>query len=202
MIFSSTLFRKDAFGSMGSSIEQELRNHKGKYIFQGVLFILAGLVAAVFPASTVLSLGMIIGALLLVTGLVRLVLSLKAKTHWWSLFSSLIAIAIGLVLLLQPLPMLLAFMTLLAVFLMIEGILELLLSLQFRPAHNWQWMLVSGIITIILAMLLWVGWPLLGFYYIGWAIAINLIFYGVSLLMLVRAAAKQASGMPPTPAAG
>lgn len=197
MIFCTALFRKGGFRSFRPAIEQELQAHKGKYLAQSGLFIAAGIIAAVFPTSTVVSLGMIIGALLLVTGLIRLVLSLKAKTHWWSLFSALLAIAIGAILLLQPLPMLLAFITLLAIFLTIEGILELLLALQFRPARNWHWMLVSGIITIILAIFLWIGWPILGFYYVGWALAINLIFYGVSLLMLVRAAAKNAPDIPP-----
>lgn len=190
MIFSNAMIKRGCFGSLGPAVEHELQTHKRKYIAQGVLFILAGMISAVFPASTVVSLGMIIGALLLVTGLVQLVLSLKSRTHWWSLFSALLSIAIGAVLLIQPLPMLLAFMTLLAIFLTIEGILELLLSLQFRPARNWNWMFISGVITIILAMLLWIGWPIFGFLYVGWAIAINLIFYGVSLLMLVRTASK------------
>ncbi len=198
-MFFFNVLRKDNFAALGPAIERDLQAHRGKYIAQGVLFILAGVAAAVFPASTVVSLSLIVGALLLATGIVQLFLSLKSKTHWWSIFSALLSIAVGGILLIRPLPMLLAFMTLVALFLTVEGLLELLLALQFRPARNWNWMFVSGIMTILLALLLWIGWPIFGFFYLGWAIAINLIFYGLSLLMLVRAASRRLPASPASP---
>ena len=46
-------------------------------------------------------------------------------------------------------------------------------------------MLFSGIATLVMALILWIGFPVFDVLYLGWVIAINLVLYGLSLLMLV-----------------
>jgi len=185
MLFSKTLITTRDFTSLNARIQQELRAHKGKYILQGTLFILAGILAATFPAATALNVEMIIGGILLVTGIFQLVLTLRSRMHWWSMTSACLSIIMGVVMLWKPLPILLAFVTLLAIFMTAEGVIELLLAFQFRPARSWVWMLFAGITTLVLAALLWIGFPVFDILYLGWVIAINFLFYGLSLLMLV-----------------
>ena len=184
MLFSKAMVTED-FDSFAERIERELRDHKGKYIFQGIVFVIAGVLAAAFPAVTAITVELIIGVILLLTGGFQLVLTLKSGMHWWSLLSAGLSIGFGALMLWQPLPMLLAFVTLLAIFMTIEGVLELLLAFQFRPIRNWKWMLFSGSVTLLLAVMLWIGFPIFDVLYLGWVIAINLLFYGLSLLMLV-----------------
>lgn len=185
MLVTKTMITTGNLDAMGARIERELRNHKGKYILQGTVFLVTGILAAAFPATTALNVELIVGAILLFTGVFQLILTLKSKMHWWALFSAGLSIVIGAVMLWQPLAVLLAFVTLLAIFMTVEGLLELLLAFQFRPARNWNWMLFSGIVTLVLAIVLWIGFPAFDILYLGWVIAINLIFYGLSLLMLV-----------------
>ncbi len=185
MLFTRSLISSPDFDSLRANTEKELRDHKGKYTVQGVVFIVAGVIAAAFPAATAINVEMIVGAILLLTGVLQFFLALRSKMHLWALFSACLSIGFGVVMLWQPLSMLLAFVTLMAIFMTLEGALEVLLSLQFRPARNWKWMLSSGIITLMLAVALWIGYPLFDILYLGWVIAINLIFYGLSLLMLV-----------------
>jgi len=78
-----------------------------------------------------------------------------------------------------------AIVTLIVLFLAIEGVFELLLALQFRPVRNWGWMFFPGIVALVLAFILWVGFPAFDVLYLGWIIAANLMLYGFSLLMLV-----------------
>jgi len=184
MLFEKAMVTED-FDAFAERIDQELRDHKGRYIFRGMVFILAGILAAAFPATTVVNVELIVGVVLLLTGIFQLVLTLKSKMHWWSLLSAGLSIVIGGIMLWKPLPVLLAFVTLLAIFMTIEGVLELLLAFQFRPVRNWGWMLFSGVITIILATILWIGFPAFDVLYLGWVIAANLVLYGLSLLMLV-----------------
>lgn len=191
MLFSNTLMSPGNFDGLGANIERELRRHKSKYVFQGIMFVIAGLLAAAFPASTAINVELIIGAILFVSGLFQFGLSIKSKMPWWALFSAGLSMGIGLILLVHPLPVLMAFITILAIFMTIEGTLEILLSFQFRPARNWNWMFISGIVTLVLAAALWVGSPLFDVLYVGWVIAINLICYGISLLMLVGAQQHQ-----------
>ena len=190
MLLTRSMITSPDFDSLRGTIEKELHNHKGKYTLQGVAFIVAGVIAAAFPASTAINVEMIVGAILLLTGALQFYLALRSKMHLWAIFSACLSIGFGLVMLWQPIPMLLAFVTLMAVFMTLEGALEVLLSLQFRPARHWKWMLSSGLITLLLAAALWIGYPLFDILYLGWIIAINLIFYGLSLLMLVGNAAQ------------
>jgi uncharacterized membrane protein HdeD (DUF308 family) len=185
MLFTKTTLTTMDFDSIGERIEQQLHDHRDKYILEGVLFIVCGILAAAMPSIMALNVALLIGVVLLVTGVLQLVLTVKAKTHWWSLLSALLSILCGLFVLWKPLAMLLAIVTLMAVFLTVEGIFEILLSYQFRMIRNWGWMFFSGLITLGLAVILWIGYPTIGVLYLGWVIAINFILYGTSLLMLV-----------------
>jgi uncharacterized membrane protein HdeD (DUF308 family) len=185
MLFTRSILNSGGFGALGANVEHELHAHKGKYIFQGIVFVVAGILAAVFPAATALNVEMIVGAILLMTGVFQLVLTLRSKLRGWSLLSACLSMAIGMIMLWHPQPILMAFVTLLAIFMSIEGALELLLAFQFRPSRNWSWMFFSGIVTLVLAVILWIGFPVFDVMYLGWAIAINLVLYGLSLLMLV-----------------
>jgi uncharacterized membrane protein HdeD (DUF308 family) len=171
--------------SLRTRFEQELRTHKSKYIFQGTLFIILGILAAALPAATALSVELMTGVVLLMSGVFQLVLTLKSKMHWWSLLSALLSITVGAIMIWKPLEGLLAIVTLLAVFMTLEGIFELLLAWQFRPVRNWSWMLFSGIVTMALAVILWLAFPAFDVLYLGWVVAINFILYGLSLMMLV-----------------
>ena len=185
MFFKSSITTSGNLETFNMKIERDLLEHRRKYFLQGVLFIVAGLLAAAFPATTAFNVEFIIGVILLLTGILQLILTLKSKRHGWALLSATLSIATGLLLLWQPLPMLMAYVTVLAVFMTIEGILEILLSFRFRPALNWDWMFLSGIVTLVLATVLWIGSPIFDALYLGWIIAFNLVLYGLSLLMLV-----------------
>jgi len=168
-----------------ANLVQELRTHKTKYIVQGTLFIVLGVLAAALPVATALSAELLIGIVLLLSGVFQFVLTLRSKMHWWSLLSAVLSILVGFLMIWKPLAGLLAVVTLLALFMTLEGLLELLLAFEFRPVRNWSWMLFSGIITLIMAVVLWVGFPAFDVLYLGWIIAINLILYGLSLMMLI-----------------
>lgn len=172
-------------GELGTRLEQELRSHKAKYILQGMLFVIGGVLAAAMPVATALNVELLVGIIILITGIFQMVMTIKSRMHWWSALSALLSIAIGILMLWQPFPVLLAFVTLLAIFMTMEGICELFLAFEFRPLRNWIWMLFSGIITLILAALLWIGFPAFAVMYLGWVIAVNLLLYGFSLLTLV-----------------
>lgn len=184
MLFAKTAIKRDV-GDLAARLEQELRAHKGKYIVQGMIFVIGGVLAAAMPAATALNAELLVGVILLVTGIFQLVLTLRSRMHWWSMMSSLLSILIGIFMLWKPLSVLLAFVTLLALFMTVEGMCELLLALQFRPLRNWSWMLFSGIVTLALAVVLWIGFPAFDILYVGWIIAANLLLYGISLLLLV-----------------
>ena len=185
MLFAKTTLTTMDIESVGALIEEQLREHRNKYIFLGILFIVCGILSAAVPSITALNVALFIGVVLLATGALQLIVTLKAKTHWWSLLSAVLSLTCGLFVLWKPLAVLLALVTLMAIFLTVEGIFEILLAYQFRMIRNWGWMFVSGLVTLALAVILWMGYPTIGIFYLGWVIAVNFVLYGVSLLMLV-----------------
>ena len=153
-------------------------------MLQGVVFILAGILAMILPSATAVGFELLIGALLLISGLVQVFASIRSKTHWWALLSSIASIIVGGLMLFNPAAGTLALATILAIFLAIEGVTELLLSLQFRPARNWGWLLLSGLVSSGLAVLLFAGWPGATIVFLGIIIGINFLLYGISLLAM------------------
>ncbi len=175
---------------LGERISAELRTHKGKYIFQASTFIVSGILTAALPGATSLNTELLIGIALLVTGIFQAVLTLQSKAHMWSLLSALLSIIFGAVILWKPLVVLQTVVTAIALFMTIEGLLELFIAFEFRPVRNWHWMLASGGFTLLLATITWIGFPAFDILYLSWVIAANLIMYGLSLLMLVWRAAS------------
>jgi uncharacterized membrane protein HdeD (DUF308 family) len=180
MFFNKTILTNGGLGHLGERVEQHLRDHKGKYIFQGIIFIVAGVLSAMLSSVTVLHTELLVGIVLLVTGMFQLVLTLKSKMHWWSLLSAGLSIFVGLFIVWKPFPVLISIVTLLAVFM----------------TRSWNWMIFSSIVTLTMAVVLWVGYPTFDILYLGWIVAVNLILYGLSLLMLVWGVADTDSKTP------
>lgn len=177
--------------ALNERVEQHLLRHKRKYILQGVGFIVTGILSATLSSATALHTELLIGVALLATGVFQLVLTLKSQMHWWSLLSACLSIVAGAVIVWKPFPVLIAVVTLLVVFLMLEGMCELFLASRFRPARSRGWMTFSGIVTLVMAAVLWIGYPTFDVLYLNWIVAINFVLYGLSLLMLVWRTAEK-----------
>jgi uncharacterized membrane protein HdeD (DUF308 family) len=76
------------------------------------------------------------------------------------------------------------------VYLFVEGVLEFILSLQLRPAPGSGWLLVDGIVTLVLAVMIWSTWPSSAAWVIGTLVGISMLFSGITRLMLSLAVRK------------
>lgn len=188
---TATTYEGYSLSEMRNRIEASIAEHRGWYVFQGIVFILAGALAIFLPNATALGFNILIGALLIVSGLVQGFASLRSGMHWWSLISALASLIIGGLMLFYPMTGMIALATVLAVFLTIEGVTELMLAFQFKPARNWGWMLFSGIISLLLAVLLFAGWPGVTVMFLGIIIGVNLLLYGISLLALTASVQRE-----------
>ena len=55
---------------------------------------------------------------------------------------------------------------------------------------SWGWTLASGVASVALGVLLAVHWPATGSWFIGFAVGLDMIFYGWALLMFAVAIKK------------
>jgi uncharacterized membrane protein HdeD (DUF308 family) len=76
----------------------------------------------------------------------------------------------------------------LAIYLFAEGVLELILSRLLRALPGSTWLLLDGVITLVLAILIWRAWPSSSEWVIGTLVGISMLFSGISRLFLCLAA--------------
>jgi uncharacterized membrane protein HdeD (DUF308 family) len=154
--------------------------------------IVLGLLAVALPNIATLAVEILVGWLFFVGGIFRALSvwqSRRMPGFTWSLLSAVLAVVLGLILILQPLAGVLTLtMVLIAIFI-IEGIAGILVAIEFRRhLRSWGWVLFSGIIDLLLAWLIWQGWPSSASWAIGLLVGINMIFFGLSLVMTALAA--------------
>ena len=118
----------------------------------------------------------------------------QAPGFWWSLISGALGVIVGALLLVQPLQGALSLTLVLVVFFMIEGIASIMFALDHRRelTGRWGWMLASGIVDLVLAAIIWAGFPGTAAWAIGLLVGINMIFGGWALFLLALGARKAA----------
>ena len=70
----------------------------------------------------------------------------------------------------------------LAVYFFVDGIFEIVASVQVHPKTGWGWMLFGGIISIWLGIKIWRQFPLFGVWAIGILLGIKLFFVGLIIV--------------------
>jgi len=156
-----------------------------------VLMILAGVLAIVIPQAAGLAVSLLVGWLLLLSGVAHLVFAWYGRGAGgilWELLLGILYLLIGGYVLTRPVAGLASLTLALAIYLFFEGVLEFVLSFQLRPLPGWGWLLFDGIITLILAGMIWRTWPLSSEWVIGTLVGISMLFSGISRLTISLAA--------------
>jgi uncharacterized membrane protein HdeD (DUF308 family) len=156
-----------------------------------VLMILAGLLAIAVPQAAGIAVNLLVAWLLIFSGAAHLVYAWHTRSTGgilWELLLGFLYIFAGSYLLVHPVAGLASLTLVLAIYLFAEGVLELILSFTLRPTPGSGWLILDGIITLILAVLIWRTWPSSTEWVIGTLVGISMLFSGVSRLMLSLAA--------------
>src|SRR6266851_5706329 len=110
----------------------------------------------------------------------------------------MLAIAAGIVLLGWPISGAVSLTLLLIVFFVIEGVASIMYALEHKKelTGRWAWMLVSGIIDLILAVIILAGLPETAKWALGLLVGINMLFGGTSMIAIALHARGSAPGAP------
>ena len=174
-----------------------LREHWVLFLVEGVVLLVLGATAVVLPPIATLAVTILFGWLFLVSGIVGLVTTFWMRHvpgFWWSLFSAALGIIVGAMLLASPVTGALSLTLVLIAFFLIEGAVSIMFALDHRRelSGQWGWMLMSGIIDLILAMMIFAGLPSTAVWAVGLLVGINMIFGGVALIAMALHARKAA----------
>ena len=156
-------------------------------IVLSILMIVAGVIAIASPLMAGVVITALVGWLLLFSAVLHLTFAFQASRAGAVLWEILLAIVYGLVgfyVLANPGVGLVTLTFVLAFFLFVEGILEFVLSIQLRHETGSGWILFDGIVTLILAILIWSRWPTSSVWALGTLVGVSMFFSGITRLML------------------
>jgi uncharacterized membrane protein HdeD (DUF308 family) len=176
-------------------IEGEVRDaihrHWVLFLLQGLILIVLGVLAIGEPMVATLAVTLFAGWLFLISGIVGLAGVFTAQRvpgFWWALISALLSIAIGIYLIWRPLAGVLSLTLAVALFFGAQGISQIITAVgQRRALPSWGWVLVAGIANIILAAIIWSGFPGTAEWVLGLLFGINLLLWGIALVMTALA---------------
>jgi len=163
----------------------------GWSIALSVLMIVAGILAIASPLAAGLAVNIIVAWLLVFSGAVHLVFAWyrpSAEGLIWEVLVAILYGFIGVYLLMHPVTGLESLTIALAAYLLLEAILEFVLGFTLRPLPGSGWLLFDGLITLILAVMIWRTWPSSSAWVIGLLVGISMLFSGTSRLALSLAA--------------
>jgi len=167
---------------------------------RGVLGILFGIGAFVWPGATLAALVIVFGAYVFVDGIFAVVAGIGMRRQlslWWLIvLEGAAGIVLGLLTFRSPDTTALVLLTFIAAWSIITGIFEIASALRLRKVIANEWlMILSGIVSIIFGILL-IAQPGAGAISIVWLIGAYALLFGILTLML----ALRLRGIHDTPA--
>ncbi len=167
---------------------------------RGMSFLAAGLallgiLSIVLPRASGMTIGLVVGILLLIAGIARVTYAWIANSLG-SMFrrftTGVLAILAGGVMIFQPETDLDVITMVATVFFIADGVSQIAISLRLPPGTERTWVIISGTLSFLLGVLIWSQWPASGAGAIGTLIGVKLIMDAVA--MVAVAATIQAVG--------
>lgn len=154
---------------------------------RGLVAMLFGVLAFMWPGATLITLVWLFGAFALVNGILSLVLAAKTKGYpkvGSLIFGGLLGILAGLLAFVMPGITALGLLILIAAWAIVTGIMELVAAVRLRKIINNEWLLVlAGIASVVFGILL-LFQPAAGALVLIWWIGAWALLSGILLMIL------------------
>jgi uncharacterized membrane protein HdeD (DUF308 family) len=167
---------------------QSLSQNWWLLLLRGVLAILFGVAAILWPGITLLTLIVMFGVYAIVDGLIAIWTGLsrtRESSRWWAfLVEGLLSLGAGIAALVWPGLATLVLIYLIASWAVFTGILEIVAAIRLRHEITNEWFLaLGGVLSIGLGILLFLQ-PAAGSLAIIWMIAGYALVFGILLVIL------------------
>lgn len=154
-----------------------------KSIVIGILLILLGGLAILAPFFAGIAASLFFGSLILLGGIAHLVYAWAergAGAIFWEILIGLLYIAAALYMLLHPVGGVIALTLVLACYIAFEGIFEIASFFRLRRLPGTIWFLVDGLISILVAGLIFFHWPSSSEWAVGTLLGVSFLMSGVA----------------------
>ena len=155
---------------------------------RGLVAVLFGVLAFMWPGATLITLVWLFGAFALVNGILSLVLAAKTPKGYPKvgslIFGGLLGILAGLLAFVMPGITALGLLILIAAWAIVTGIMELVAAVRLRKIINNEWLLVlAGIASVVFGVIL-LFQPAAGALALIWLIGAWAFVFGILLMIL------------------
>src|SRR5262245_63888133 len=157
-------------------------------VLRGAAAILFGLIAFFWPGVTLVALVLLFGAYAFIDGIAGIVMGIREygeRERWWgTLLSGAVGVGAGIVTLMSPGITALALLTLIAVWAILRGALDIVAAIRLRHAIEGEWLLgLSGVLSLGFGLLL-LAQPGAGALAVVWWIGAYALLLGIVLIVL------------------
>jgi uncharacterized membrane protein HdeD (DUF308 family) len=172
--------------SLGSALEA-LRGRWGWIVGIGVLLLVFGMVALGSVVTATVASVWTVGLMMILSGASEMAHGFAMKT-WgksilWIILGLLYGLA-GVFTFMNPLLAAGVLTLLLGAGLVASGIVRIILAFQMKSCQPWIWVVLSGLVTVLLGGMILAHWPASSLYVLGIFLGIDLVFAGVSWIMM------------------
>lgn len=170
-----------------------LKKVAGMSIGWAFVMIVLGFFAAFLPFATGIGISILVACIIILSGFAYLAYAFAARgarAFLWRMLIGIVYVVGGGYLALHPELALKSLTLVVAAIFLLESVLEFVAFFQLRPLWGSGWILFDGIMTLILAFLIWYPWPSSSTWAIGILVGVNLIVTGITWLMCSVAARK------------
>jgi len=169
----------------------------------GILLAVLGLLALFTPFITGLALSVLLGAALIVGALVHVAAAFSAGSARGVVWQVGLGIAYGIVgiaVLANPVLGLTTLTILVIAFFLAEGVLQLVWAVT--GAGSRLWLATSGVVSLLLAGMLFAGFPATALWAVGVLFGVDLLVTGVTMILHGRSEPEKAAAEAPAETAG
>jgi len=183
-----------AAGAPGvAAAEEALRRELGHlktgwwwFLLLGILLVLGGAVALLFPILTNVAAMVVLGVTLVVTGIATIVAAFWAG-KWSGLLLQLLVgilyVVVGLQFTDMPVKAGVVMALFVAGFFIVAGAFRVAAALTVRFPH-WGWALLNGVVTFLCGVVIYRHFPECALWVVGLLVGLEMLFNGLTWIML------------------
>src|SRR5262245_32497521 len=157
-------------------------------LIRGVVGVIAGLIALVWPGLTLMVLVVLFGAYALADGIANIFMGVSQRHagdhHWFTLVEGFIGVVAGILILARPSIALIVLIFWIGAWALITGVLEIVEAIRLRHVINREWLMaLSGALSVLLGLFLF-AYPGLGALGLAFALGAYALVSGAVMLGL------------------
>jgi uncharacterized membrane protein HdeD (DUF308 family) len=160
------------------------------FLILGIVLLISGVAAILAPAISTTSTSLLLGAVLVLVGIVKLVQAIETK-QWpgfiWQLLAGGVEVVGGILIYLNPLKGAAAITLLIAIIFIVLGISQIGCAFRVRGERGAGWLAVSGLLALGMSLFLTFKFPHVRELEAGVVAGISLLFSGVAYVAIALA---------------